>query len=63
MSDFECYVDKEDLTDKVREKVRGLGGNTVIAVRGVGSNQPKRWKVIVECSKGHRNSFSDKDQK
>lgn len=65
MSDYKCYEDEEDLTEKVREKVRGLGGNVVVAVRSAGAaaRKPvKPWEIIVECSQGHRNKFSGKGQ-
>jgi hypothetical protein len=61
MSDYTCYGDdKEDLSEEVRRKVRGLGGDMVVAVRGPGGRQQKDrpWEIVVACSQGHKNKFS-----
>ena len=64
MSDYTCHgEDKEDLSDQVRQKVRNLGRDIVVAVRGIGrKREDKPWEIIVECSHGHRNKFSGKGQ-
>lgn len=63
MADYKCYADDgEDLTEKVREKVRNLGGQIVVAIRSSAKRREKPWEIIVECSHGHRNKFSGKGQ-
>ncbi len=51
--------DREDLSDEVRRLVKldrdSPSPPAMFAVRG--SRGPRRWEVIVTCSKGHKNVF------
>ena len=67
MGEYECWgEDHEDLVEQVRAKVSADPTSTLEALRTVnadagerdfGAGRSRRWKVIVKCSKGHKNTF------
>ena len=55
---YTCWGDDgEDLSEQVRKKANP-NPSTVVAVRNMGrAARPRRWRVVVTCSKGHDNVF------
>jgi len=58
MGEYDCWGDDhEDLTNQVRMKVLTESTPTTYVLRFSGGGNPRHWRVIVQCSKGHDNSF------
>ncbi len=59
---FICYVCNEDLTDKVLSaKSDDIAAQVRVFEAKKEPSERARWRIVVECSKGHKNVFQGED--